>query len=246
MVVKGSKQYRPVVVAYEPGKRLLMLVLGTLAICAFGMICFWQGYKEAQHQQVLALQEWDQLQTRVAEQDEQIQLLNMQLSNSRVGVDVDKQSMEVLRKEILDLNRKIAELNESNEFYRQLMEPASDNKGLAIGSLNLLSTANPGRYHYQLVIQQFAKEMRTLTGRANVTLVGKLAGQPKSFALHELSPQFNSVDIPLKFRFYQALEGEITLPEGFQVSSVDVLVEKTGSTTPVLRSFMWQPIAPHH
>lgn len=245
MVVKGSKQYRPVVVAYEPGKRLLILVIGTLAICALGAVCFWRGYQEAQRQQVLALQEWDELQTRVAEQDEQIQLLNMQLSNSQVGVGVDKQSMEVLRKEILDLNRKIVQLNESNEFYRQLMEPASDSKGLAIGSFNLLSTASPGRYHYQLVIQQFAKEVRMLTGRANVTLVGTLAGQPKSFALHELSPQLNTVDIPLKLRFYQSLEGEITLPEGFEVSTVEVLAEKTGSTTPVLRSFEWQPLAPN-
>jgi len=243
MVVKGSKQYRPVVVAYEPGKRLLAIALGTLAICAFGMISFWLGYEEAQRQQALALKEWDQLKFRVAEQDEEIQLLNMQLSNSQVGVDVDKQSMEVLRKEILDLNQKIVELNESNEFYRQVMGSSSGSKGLSIGSLNLLPTANPGKYHYQLVVQQFEKETRLLTGRANVTLKGKLSGVPRSFALHELSPQLDVVDIPLKFRFYQSLEGEITLPEGFEVSTVEVLVEKAGSTTPVLRSFEWQPLA---
>jgi uncharacterized coiled-coil protein SlyX len=243
VVVKGSKQYRLMVVAYEPGKRLLKVVLVTLAICGFGAICLWLGFEEAQRQQVLALQEWGELQTRVAEQEEQIQLLNMQLSNSQVGENVDKQSMEVLRKEILDLNRKIVELTESNNFYRQLMEPASDNKGLAIGSFNLSSTNNPRQYHYQLVIQQFAKEPRLLTGRANVTLVGSLAGESKSFSLHELSTQVTSVDMSLKLRFYQTFEGEITLPEGFEVSRVDVLVEKTGSAVPVQRSFDWQPQA---
>lgn len=243
MVVKGSKQYRPVVVAYEPGRRLFVVVLATLAICVLVMISLWLGYEEAQRQQVLALAEWDQLKNRVLEQDEQIQFLNMQISNSQVGGDVDKQSMEVLRKEILDLNRKIVELNESNEFYRQVMESSSDSKGLSIGSFNLLSTANSGQYHYQLVIQQFAKEVRMLTGRVNVTLTGTLAGQPKSFGLYELSPQLDTADIPLKFRFYQSLEGDITLPEGFEVLSVEVMAEKTGSTTPVLRSFEWQPLA---
>lgn len=241
MVVKGSKQYRPVVVAYEPGKRILMLVLGTLAVCALGAVCFWAGYEEAQRQQVLALQQWDQLQGKVAEQEEEIQSLNMHLSNSRVGVDVDKQSMEVLRKEILELNQKIVELNESNQFYRQLMEPASDNKGLAIGSMSFVATTVARQYHYQLVIQQFAKEPRMLMGRANVTLTGTLAGQPKSYALYELSPQVTAVDIPIKLRFYQSLEGEVTLPEGFEVAKVDVLAERTGSTTPVRRTFEWQP-----
>lgn len=240
MVVKGSKQYRPVVVPHEPGKRLLTLILGTLAVCAFGLLCFWQGYKEAQRQQVLALQEWDQLQVRVAQQDEEIHTLNMQLSNSRVGVDVDKQSMEVLRKEILTLKQKIASLQENNHFYRELMEPSSDNKGLAIGSFSLLPTPTPRQYHYQLVVQQFAREPRPLTGRATVTLVGTEAGAPRSYALHQLSPQVSGADIPLKFRFYQALEGTLTLPAGFELSRIEVLAEKQGGTAPVTRHFDWQ------
>lgn len=243
MVVKGSKQYRPVVVPYEPGKRLLWIVFCTLLVCGLMAGSFWLGYQEAQKDQRLALEEWAQLQSRVAEQVDQIQSLSTQLSNSQVGTGVDQQAMEVLRKEILELNQKNVALQESNEFYRQLMEPTADTKGLTIGDLNIQPTPLPRQYHYQLLIQQVAREPRLLLGQASITVVGTLAGQPKKYALHELSSQFSAAEIPLKFRFFQTLEGYLTLPEGFSVQRVEVLVEKNGSATPVQRHFDWQPSA---
>lgn len=240
MTVKGSKQYQPIVVAYRPLQRLLWVALGTLAVTLLALACFWFGYEDALRDQRLALEEWEHLQSRVAQQDEQIQLLSAQLSNSQVGGNVDKQSMEVLRKEIMELNQTIAELQESNHFYRSLMEPATDGKGLTIGSLKLLPQSTPRLYHYQIVIQQLAREPRTLSGQARVTLIGVQGGQARQFALHELSSQVTAADIPLKFRFYQSIEGDLTLPEGFELQRIDVVADKQGGNSPVQRSFDWQ------
>jgi len=239
MVVKGSKQYRSIVVPYRPARRLVILVLSTLAICFLGAGSFWLGYHEALRLQQKAIQEWEAVKTEAEEYQQQVSQMEEQVSHSRVSSEVDKQTLESLRQEILQLNEQITELQESNNFYRQLMEPASHQQGLVVGSFQLWPGVVPGQYHYRLVVQQFQKDRRLLSGKVRVMLEGMLDGQPVKYSLHELSNDVATVDIPLRFRFYQAVEGELVLPEGFVGQKIDVSAERTGDASPVTRAFEW-------
>jgi hypothetical protein len=237
MVVKGSKQYRTRVVPYRPFRRAVWVMVLTLLVCALCALSAWWGYQEAQRFQQLALNEWEALRQLVKEQAQEIEQLNTSAVTAQTSADIDKQALEALRQEIVQLNKKIAELEESNDFYRKIMEPRELTKGLAIGSFTLTPVPQSGEYHYQLVVQQFARDPRVISGRLNVSFVGLQAGQTKTYALHEVSDNIDEADIPFKFRFYQSVEGNLTLPEDFVLQRVDVLAEKKGSTTPIVRSF---------
>lgn len=238
MTVKGSKQYRSVVVPYRPLHRLFWIAGLTVMVCLLVFGSFWLGYRESQRDYRFAIEEWSQLQDLAAQQAEQLQALNLQVNNTRKGSEVDHQTMEGLRQEILLLNEQIAQLEQSNHFYRQLMEPEKSRQGLNISSWQVRALAEPRHYQFELVVQHLSVEHRVVSGRLAITLTGTEGGVSKSYSLHELSTDIQKPDIAVKLRFYQTLSGKLVLPEGFEPTRVEVTAEKTGGS-PVTASFDW-------
>ena len=239
MTVKGSKQYRLMVVPYRSGRHLLSIMLLTLLAIALAAGGVLYGYQQARQDHQRVIEEWTQLQEQLHQQQEELEKLRQQSTNSEVGSAVDRQALEELRKQILQLNDQISELTESNNFYRQLIDPSTYTKGLAIGSWEVFGSKIPNHFRYKLLVQQFSGDHHTLTGKINVTFSGKQGGTLHNYALSELSPQQKSIDIPLKLRYYQAVEGDLILPPGFEPERVDVAVLKSGAEQPLAQGFGW-------
>ena len=49
-------------------------------------------------------------------------------------------------------------------------------------------------------------------------------------------------DVPFSFRYFQSIERELTLPDGFEPSAINVEV-KSSRQTPVRQSFPWQVVS---
>lgn len=238
MTVKGSKQYRSIVVPYRPLHRLLWIAAATICVCLLAIGSFWFGYRDAQRDYRLAIDEWTQLQELTTQQAEQLQMLSQQVSSTRKGSEIDHQTMEGLRQEILVLNEQITQLEQSNHFYRQLMEPEKNRQGLNISSWQVTELAEPRHYQFELVVQHLSVEHRIVSGRLSVTLTGNENGASKSYSLDQLSADIQKPDIPVKLRFYQTLSGKLVLPEGFEPVRVEVMAETSGGK-PVTASFDW-------
>ncbi len=238
MVVKGSKQYRPVVTHHRPWRRFVWILGLFLAVSVAIVASYYRGYDKAQSDYQQAMEEWNHLHELATQQAEQLQQLNQQVANTQVGSSVNQQAMEVLRQQIVTLNEQITSLQESNNFYRQLMDPPENNKGITIASFKVEASAGVRSYHYELVIQQLTKEHHPISGRVNITLVGNMGEALHTYAITELSSKPSKADIPLKLRFYQTIVGDLVLPEGFEVKRVDVSAEKSGAAA-VTASFDW-------
>ncbi|WOT04372.1 DUF6776 family protein [Shewanella youngdeokensis] len=101
-------------------------------------------------------------------------------------------------------------------FYRSVMAPENIADGIVINSLALSPALLPNQYKFKLVLTQLEKRKRSISGRSEVTFVGLQEGKATRLELADL------IDSPLKFKFryFQILEAEITLPENFILSNV--------------------------
>jgi len=240
MKVKGSPQHRSIVVPYRPLYKVVwnIIYILTTLVLVIGSAFF--GFRASQDMYSSELEELTQLRMLVVEQDEQLAELTQQVSNTQMSSDVDKQALEALRLEMVALNNEITGLKESNNFYRNLMEPKADRSGLIIGSLKLVPSGQPKRFFYELVMQQLTVNHYLLNGHVTLNIIGTELGLEKVYSLKELSPEVKADTVKLKFRFYQTIEGELTLPEGFEPYRVDVVAEKTGRSPAVVEeSFGW-------
>jgi cell division protein FtsB len=227
-VVKGSKQEQMVVVPYRPRQRVLFtlfLVLG-VAISAAGGWAY--GYYKIMLTQ----------QTELADQSEltaEIDSLRLENANLRRQIAIldrssvmDQQANAEVQGTITSLRERVAQLEEDIVFYRQVVAEETEDTGLMIGQLDLDATTDPGRFRYKLVMRQKDADGDTfLVGHVNVNLVGLLDEEQVILALRDISEAEDELDIRLRFKYFQNIEGELALPEGFQPDRVQIAAVST-------------------
>ncbi len=244
--VKGSKQYRMMVVPYRPYRRLVWgLVLSLLAVAAV-TASYLGGEFKGQESQRAAIIERDRLQLELRDSSNEVETLRQQAANLKLGSEVDRRASEEVRTEVIALKARIAELEADISFYRGLMAPTANKRGLTIGSLNVVAAEPSRTYEYSVVIQQLATSHKLLTGYLNFDVVGKqagVAGAPavaKSIPLKDLTDKVSFSNIKLRFKYFQTLRGKLVLPEGFEPERIELLAKSTGKDSVIVKKkFGW-------
>ncbi len=239
-VVKGSKQDQLMVVSYDPWtrffKRLLMLVL----IAALGGASYIFGRYEALEAQTQAIAERDQLKEDLQMAQDEMASYSQRVIMLEKGGEVDRRSTEGLRQNLVDLRNQIATLQEEVAFYKGIMAPSTRKQDLRIQKLDIEPTLEERRYRYKVVITQVGTNQRFVSGLAGVNMVGVLNGAQKVFGLRDVSDDVQDYGIKYRFRYFQEIEGDLVLPEGFTAESVEVVLQTNGSkANRVEQSFPW-------
>jgi hypothetical protein len=227
-VVKGSKQEQMVVVPYRPRQRILFtlfLVLG-VAISAAGGWAY--GYYKTMLTQQTELANQSELTAEISF----LQLENNDLRRQIAILDrssvMDQQANAEVQGTITSLRERVAQLEEDIVFYRQVVAEETEDTGLMIGQLNVDATTDPGRYRYKLVMRQKDADGDTfLVGHVNVNLVGLRDDEQVILALRDISEAEDELDIRLRFKYFQNIEGELALPEGFQPDRIQIAAVST-------------------
>lgn len=238
--VKGSKQYRMVVVPYRPWLRLLVsvLVLSVLVVASAGS--YWFGQMRGQSLQAEAITERDHLRSELADKRKEADGLRQAVANLKLGSQVDRKASEGVRAEVIDLKTQIAALQEDISFYRSLMAPTGNQRGLTIGSLNVISTGAQRQYEYKLVVQQLATRHTMLNGTLSFTIIGRQGEQLITLPLKDVSDNVSYENIKLRFKYFQTIEGRLRLPEGFEPEKIELVARSTGSEPVVVeKKFGW-------
>ncbi len=174
-----------------------------------------------------------QLQTlaaRVQEQAEKLEGLraqNRQLQQENVDLQqrdkVKASALDDLRQQLSAMSRKLEQAHQELAFFNNLMDESVQNPGLAVHELHVLPTRSPRVYRYRLVLRQSLKKARELEGRYWFTLEG--VQQDKSRRLRY--PE-GSGGLPYRFKYFETLQGQIDLPEGFVPASITVHLKPGG------------------
>jgi outer membrane murein-binding lipoprotein Lpp len=238
--VKGSNPPQLVVVPYRPMRKLFISV-GLILLVGFAVVAsYLTGYQRSVALQDNAAVERDTLRKERTRLSRQVEELRQEVANLKLGSKVDHQASEEVRNQVIQLKAQVAELEEDITFYRGLMAPTDNARGLTIGSLNVLATGVPRQYNYKLVVQQLATNHQMLSGTLNFTVVGWRDSEQVSIPLYQLSDQVEEESIRLRFRYFQSIEGRLILPEGFEPERIELMARSTGANAATAeKKFGW-------
>ncbi|WP_026287118.1 DUF6776 family protein [Gilvimarinus chinensis] len=238
--VKGTKQYSMKVVPHRPGRRLLQVGLICLFTAIAMLASYLFGFWQASGGDLPSFDENERLSVELLEARGELDKLRQQVANLSMASEVDQMASEEVRSEVIELRQQIASLEADISFYRGLMAPGESNSGLALGDVTLRPYGEDGRYRFKFVVQQIATNHQILNGVLNVELVGRRDGEQVQIPLHEVSDDYDSADIKLRFKYFQNIEGELILPEGFEAQSLELEARSNSSDSErAERSYSW-------
>jgi hypothetical protein len=222
-VVKGSKQEKMVVVPHRPARRAMIAITLFIAVAASAAGGFLYGYYKTMLTQETSQASEEELGSELAA----VQLENSDLQRQIAILDrssvMDQKATEEVQSTIKGLRDRVAQLEQDIVYYRQVVSEETQDTGLIVTQLDIDAMREPNRFRYKLVLRQQDADGDTfLTGYVNVNLIGQQDNEQVIIALRDLSAEQDQLDIRLRFKYFQNIEGELALPEGFVPERVQV------------------------
>lgn len=215
---------------------LCLLLLAVPAAFLIGMYWPQQQFQQRQGDDQALL-------TRLAEQDQELELLRQRLAVVGSSDKVSQQAIEQNRRTIKLLEEQIFKQQQDLAFYKGVLAPASRREGIRVRAFELQATDVPQRFRYKVLMSRVGTSDEPLQGQLRITIEGKQGGKDVSLELAALSDEVSEAAIPFSFKLFQSFPeagrfGELQLPDGFEPLQVKVRAEVEGDK-PLDRTFDW-------
>ncbi len=228
-VVKGSKQERLSLVRYDPWHRFWRGFYFLLFTAAVAAGCFFGGQYASLNELRALDAERDQLQEQIMAADQEIRTFRQRVGVLEKGGEVDREAAEGIRQTVKELKIQIATLEEEVSFYKGIMAPSGQDKGLRISKISIQPLDQASKYRYSIMMTQVADNTSYIKGLAAVNFVGLENGKRKIIPLRELDEQINDLGVKFSFRYFQEVAGEVVMPANFKVEQVQVVLQSSGN-----------------
>lgn len=171
-------------------------------------------------------------------QKQQIATLNQSIDNLHeennqltrnlnvLGVELEVQRLanQTAQKDIeLGIERESL-LREELSFYQKVMAPELKERGFLIDAFEVEPTLSENFYRFNLVLMQQNKTKAVVKGNLDVRISGSDKGKPKEIRLLDLMEQ-GTKPLVFSFKYFQVVEGTLTLPTDFIPEQVTVHAE---------------------
>ncbi|MCG8668846.1 MAG: hypothetical protein MI867_05490 [Pseudomonadales bacterium] len=226
--VAESPDTRMILVPYEEGRQTKRRLLIFIALIIFAVAGLFAGYQLGVTDQTNAVVERDELVIKNSTLDKKINQLQEQVAIYKHGSELEKQATERVRQENVQLQNRVSELEEAVTFYKGIMAPKSNDKGLRIEKATFEATKDPNRIRFKVVLTQVADNRSYVSGRVNINIHGMDNGEKKALSIATLSEDMESDGAKFKFRYFQDIVGEVQLPGGFIPEHIEVIAQSTG------------------
>lgn len=159
--------------------------------------------------------------------DENTRLREQRAILERSG-GVEQEAYKQLQSTVGGLQDELLELKEELAFYRGIISPEDASKGLKLQSFTLSPGRGKGHYGYKMVLTQVLNNGTVAYGNIAMTVSGSENGEEREYTLAQLGE--DSDPLQFRFKYFQSFEGDITLPEGFIPSKVNLVVKPRSRT----------------
>ena len=219
-------------------KRLLLLtVLMALPVAAYQAARWWQGDQA----RILTAQNL-KLQSDQTRAQQQIEELRQEISNLDMSNDLDRETIDQLRAQLVNWRLKSEDLESKIQFYLSLMDPLSTGDGVFVQRAEVLPMAEPGVYRYQVVVAQKSQNHDRVTGSAQFTFAGSRDDRLESLTLADVSDE--TAPVKIGFSFFQQIEGYLYFPDDFEPSGWMLDIDlQTPIRTTVSEAYEWPGIS---
>lgn len=239
-LVKPSKQYAMTVVPHRPIRRVVTISALSITVLLFIIGSFYGGRYYAVGNASSVDAERNELREKYSEKVAQVSKLEQQVANLKLAAEVDRKANDEVRAEVVQLKEQLNELEEKNSFYLSVMRPEPGSKGLVVDSPLITSADAPGVYKYNLVIKQIVTKHRKVSGYLEFEILGNQGDALVRLALKDVSKTVNTERIKLSFKYFQRIEGEMALPEGFVPKRLEIkVVAQKPSSVTIDKKFGW-------
>ncbi|WP_337879117.1 DUF6776 family protein [Rheinheimera sp.] len=152
---------------------------------------------------------------------------------------VEKSASQLLQKDLKALQQKLFDTRKELAFYQRIMSSEPQASGVLIDSFSISKGAAPGNYRFNLVLIQQDQQRKFAKGTLELTLSGWQQDQKASQDLLKLAG-FSKSDKAFSFKYFQIIEGEFSLPEGFAAEKIEVQLKVAGNrSSRIEKSFFW-------
>ncbi len=222
-------------------RRNLVFVIGGL-VC--GLVIVWVAYELGQiragHNGLTARPRYSELEARLDEAREQNDELRRKIALLETDRKIDEEAYSQVEQRLVELQNEILTQREDLAFYRGIV--ADQEAELRIQDLELLAGGDTASFSLRLVLAQAMRASRRISGSVELLVVGVRDGEPLTLGLTELgvvAEQRKSLK-SFSFRYFQNLEADLVLPEGFSPERVIVkLVPKGQQAKAIEKTFDW-------
>lgn len=204
----------------------LLYILGLFSIAAIIAIAYRTGKDDADVDWKRAVAGYKVLEEEHRHAMEEISRLKASLEFEKARSDrelqINKQAFEEISRTLQATSREMAEQKEDLRFYENVIQAESEGQGLQIRALRISATNRPERYGYTLIVVNGSYGKKKKKGTAKIELHGLDEGKAASVSVKN---EHGKNSFPLKFKYYQKLDGVFDLPAHFQPRRIKVAVK---------------------
>lgn len=230
-------EQRLVVRLHDPRRvrRYLAVLAVLLVVGGFGL--YELGQRSGGYASFSADQRRQALRAEVGRLRLENQQVKDELARLRTSAEVDRQAQVLLRESLTTSEARIAELNEELEFYRRIVVPPEGQAGLRVQSFDFTPAAD-SHHRVRMLLVQSPQRSGRAQGQLDLILHGTLRGVEASLTL----PQLAAEPVEYEFLYFQDLELDLVLPEGFAPDIAEIELRPAGrGARPVTATFPWRP-----
>ena len=183
-----------------------------------------------------------ELRATIAALRQKNQELREQLARAVRSSEIDSKAGDELMTTLARREKELLDLREELNFYKSMVTAGGKAGGsLSIRSFALKAADDKGKFHYKLVLARVDGKGKPIKGRVQLRLQGRKGDEGVTLEWRDISsggkmPRF-------RFQFFQTLEGELSIPEGFRPEHILVKVIPEGKKQQsVQQSFSWNSV----
>ena len=214
---------------------LIVVALGIIGFALYEYGRFSAGYDsiEASEEHEVLLKHVSDLESEIDDLREQKAVLERAAQIERKAYDELDTTLKVLQAEILELKGELA-------FYRGIVSPKDAAHGLHLQRFRVEPSGQANGYQYKVILTQVLKNDRSAAGVIRIKIIGLQNDQPRVLDLSQVTEKAVK-ELKYRFRYFQSLEGELTLPSGFtpQRVTVSVVPKDRRRKEPFEKTFDW-------
>lgn len=155
--------------------------------------------------------------------------------------DVLRQANHLLQEHESERQAQLGQLQSELDFYRRLTGTGGAQSGLDIYRVEIIPTDSGRVFRFILTLTQNIRRAGIITGRARMDVEGTLEDRPVTLYWSKVSDG-ETPEPSFRFKYFQQLEGYLTLPEGFSPTRLLITLEAKGLRTPVTRNYNWNEL----
>ena len=157
------------------------------------------------------------------------------LTQAKRQLEIDSTAYVELKAAYESSTSQIHVLREDLDFYRSIISPDDGRAGIRVQNLVIAPNSAGPEFRYEVTLIQALKHDNEIEGEVALDIEGRQDGELATLSAATLGMQAE----PIKFRYYQNVEGRWWLPDGFTPQRVRVRVIATPNSA--LIAERWYP-----